>query len=220
MSRRIACKFHWGAPIWISISSRIRACAAFWAWRVPKLPGWPVARARRKSFASEPRISPITMRSGRSRSVRLTNWHWSMAGRIPCGSSRVNKRRLAWFGMWISGVSSMIRSRSSDGKWLRNEFSTEVLPAPVVPTIRKLLFSSQIFFKKEMSDSLHHWLCNSRSKFHGFFGCRLSVSETPEPVISSPTTLKRKLPNWPSAQGCSLVIKVCEAWQRRSIKFR
>ena len=121
------------------ISSRLTASRVSLAWIVVMLPSWPVFIAWSMSSVSEPRHSPMMIRSGRIRRALRTRSRVVTSPVPSMLAGRVSIRTTC--GCWSrsSAASSIVATRSSSGMKAERAFSSVVLPLPVPPEMTMLI---------------------------------------------------------------------------------
>jgi hypothetical protein len=117
----------------IMVSSRASASRGVFACSVVSEPSCPVFMACSMSTASEPRTSPMTMRSGRIRSALMSSSRCVTSPSPSTFAGRVSSRTTCGWRSCSSAESSMVTIRSSCGMLDDSTFRSVVLPAPVPP---------------------------------------------------------------------------------------
>ena len=122
-------------------SKRDKASRGEFAWIVAKEPSWPVFIACSMSSASLPRTSPKIIRSGRIRREFFNRARWGISPLPSILEGRVSNRTTCGCCNCNSAASSMVTMRSSAGMKPEITFSKVVLPLPVPPEIKILIFA-------------------------------------------------------------------------------
>ena len=120
------------------VSIRRSASSGEFACTVDSAPSCPVLSAIRRSSASPPRTSPITIRSGRILRAPRSRSRIVTRPRPSTLAGRLSSRTTCGWRSRSSAASSIVMTRSSGSMNAESAFSRVVLPEPVPPLTRTL----------------------------------------------------------------------------------